>query len=545
MAASPHASAPHEQLAVTRFNIVVNGQAREYLQYAPVNVAQLREYDARGVKVVISLHDDNQTAETNAQRTGWPAIAEREGLVVIFPAAAGNAWNTTHRTDRGNDVDLIGAAAAEVRARFGLPSNIATYLTGVGKGATMAHELAMRKPSAIAGLAGIAAINGIAERATLELPASSFPKSATAVWQLRSLPTPMSVDEQRQLAYWQAANETSRAGERERAAGRIQTIVYTKAGDPVYQVRVSSLNAAAGDSPDVSEKLWDELFRKMLRFPDNTKTNGSLHADGTIASMGLIETTQEVLPGVTRRWLTYVPSNYSDLVASGKKLPLVFSFHGRNGSARFQALITQWHALAEEKGFIVVYPHGVGATWVTSIASSNTDVQFFLALFDQMKSTFQIDTSRVFLNGSSQGTALTNRIAVQYPELFASIAPCYSGHLSPASYQNAIVKTNVPLPVWQCRGADEVPTDFPGGTAGETAARNFWRETVNKNFGPPTIQVDGRKTTEIWNDGLAEYRWQITADMPHFWHPGQARKMWDEMLSKYQRLPDGVLQRVD
>jgi len=201
--------------------------------------------------------------------------------------------------------------------------------------------------------------------------------------------------------------------------------------------------------------------------------------------------------------------------------------------------------LAEEKGFIVVYPHGVGATWVTSIAGSNTDVQFFLALFDQMKSNFQIDTSRVVLNGSSQGTALTNRIAVQYPELFASIAPCYSGHLSPASYQNAIVKTNVPLPVWQCRGADEIPSDFPGGTAGETAARNFWRETVNKNFGPPSIQVDGRKTTEIWNDGLAEYRWQITADMPHFWHPGQARKMWDEMLSKYQRLPNGILQRAD
>jgi poly(3-hydroxybutyrate) depolymerase len=200
--------------------------------------------------------------------------------------------------------------------------------------------------------------------------------------------------------------------------------------------------------------------------------------------------------------------------------------------------------VARTENFIVVYPHGLQATWTTSIAADNVDVQFFLDLLDEMKRTYQIDEGRVFLNGSSQGTALTNRIAVQHPQLFAAIAPCYSGHLSAASYGNAIVRTDIALPVWQCRGEQELPNEFPGGTGGETAARTFWRETVNRNFGPPSITIDGRRTVEIWNSGVAEYRWQITSDLGHAWHPGQAAEMWHEMLKRYRRNPDGTLARI-
>jgi hypothetical protein len=92
----------------------------------------------------------------------------------------------------------------------------------------------------------------------------------------------------------------------------------------------------------------------------------------------------------------------------------------------------------------------------------------------------------------------------------SAIAPCYSGHLSLANYADAIVRTDVAMPTWQCRGQDEVPSDFSGGTAGEAAAQAFWRETVNKNSGIPTLQVDGRRVTEIWSNGVAEYRWQLT-----------------------------------
>ena len=92
-----------------------------------------------------------------------------------------------------------------------------------------------------------------------------------------------------------------------------------------------------------------------------------------------------------------------------------------------------------------------------------------------------------------------NRIAGQYPHLFAAIAPCYSGHLNAASYGDPIVRTDVPLPVWQCRGVNEVPTDYPGGAA--------------------------------------EYRWTINDDIGHCWPEHLAFKLWDDFLSKYRRCP--------
>src|SRR5690606_6295073 len=113
-------------------------------------------------------------------------------------------------------------------------------------------------------------------------------------------------------------------------------------------------------------------------------------------------------------------------------------------------------------------------------------------------------------------------------------------HLSASAYSNAIVRTDLAMPVWQCRGAQELDSSFPGS---ESAARDFWRSTVNQHAGPPTIVQDGRRLIEVWNDGLAEYRWQVTDGVAHFWHPGQARLMWTDMLSRYQRLPDGSLVR--
>jgi poly(3-hydroxybutyrate) depolymerase len=515
--------------------IKVNGEDRQYYEYAPRDVAALRDQDARGVEVVVSLHRAGQSAEDNARLTGWPTLAEEKGFVAIFPVAKPTGWNTAKDTARSDDHAFIVAAAAAVRTRYGLPSTMSTFLTGAGSGGAMAQELAMRELGVMA--TGVASFGAAAEPATLNLPAESLPKTAMAIWQFQCGADPFA----RQMDFWRQANRTD--AQNQQAVGNLPTVTDFVKDNPVQQVRLSRLDRPA-ESAAISRLVWEELFGKVVRFPDNKSYNGTLHAEKSIADMGLTETIKSLRPGEPRRWLTYVPPQYQKLVAEGKKLPLLFSFHGRNGSARFQAQISQWHDVARDEGFIVVYPHGLKATWTTSIDADNPDVQFFLDLLEEMKRTYQIDDGRVFLNGSSQGTALTNRIAVQHPQLFAAIAPCYSGHLSAASYANAIVRTDIALPVWQCRGEQELPTEFPGGTAGETAARTFWRETVNQNFSSPAIAIDGRRTTEIWNSGRAEYRWQITSDIGHAWHPGQARKMWDEMLKRYRRNPDGSLQRL-
>ncbi|MBP8857704.1 MAG: hypothetical protein KBG60_06770, partial [Anaerolineaceae bacterium] len=59
-----------------------------------------------------------------------------------------------------------------------------------------------------------------------------------------------------------------------------------------------------------------------------------------------------VSSGETRRYLLYVPESYDP----DKATPLVFNIHGYAQWPANQRDISNWNELADEEGFIVVYP---------------------------------------------------------------------------------------------------------------------------------------------------------------------------------------------
>jgi len=528
---------PDSAALLTAKSITVAGQTRNYLVSVPTQLAALRASDVKGVAVVVSFGQNGESAKAGATSTCWHDIGEREGFVAVYPETASGTWNTTLDSSKPDDIAFIKALVPALKTEYSLGGLNNVYLTGVGAGARMANAVAVMAPT-IETVAAVAGVDGVADAAVFAQPAANRPASTMASWIIQSAGS--TADVSAQVAYWNGQNGVLSAGVVSSESG-LPATVYASKERPLQQVRVTTLTVKGYGGKQLSEDIWAGMFAGTYRFPDDTRTNGTLNANRSIADMKLIDTTKEFVAGAPRRWLTYLPSNYAALTSAGQRLPLVISLHGRNGSAKYQALTTKWHEVAESKGFIVAYPQGNGATWNTAITDPNVDVQFIMALVDELKAKYAVDGTRIFLNGTSMGAALTNRIAVQYPLPFAAIAPCYSGHLSPASYTNAIVRTDVPMPVWQCRGQDEVPSDFPGGAAGEAAAQVFWRETVNHNTGLPMLQLDGRKVTQIWSNGVAEYRWQVTEFQPHFWHEGEAEKIWNEMFSKYSRTSAGAL----
>ena len=58
---------------------------------------------------------------------------------------------------------------------------------------------------------------------------------------------------------------------------------------------------------------------------------------------------------VDRMYLQYLPSNYQD----HNTFPLVLDFHGFTMTADEQRLYSKWDILAEEEGFIAIFPEGV------------------------------------------------------------------------------------------------------------------------------------------------------------------------------------------
>ena len=127
-----------------------------------------------------------------------------------------------------------------------------------------------------------------------------------------------------------------------------------------------------------------------------------------------------VSSGEKREYLLYVPRSYD----RSKPTPLVISMHGAGLWGASQRDISRWNDLADSKGFIVVYPSGVGGKGVRVWRADPgedlmKDVRFISELIDTLSRSYNIDSTRIYANGLSNGggmsfalsCTLSNRIA--------------------------------------------------------------------------------------------------------------------------------------
>ncbi len=131
-----------------------------------------------------------------------------------------------------------------------------------------------------------------------------------------------------------------------------------------------------------------------------------------------------VSSGEKREYLLYVPRSYD----STKPTPLIISMHAAMNWPAYQMKISQWNKAADENGFIVVYPAGTDPlhlgpkAWFMEGAKTPSrmpDVRFISELIDTLEAHYNIDPTRIYANGMSNGggmafalsCTLSNRIA--------------------------------------------------------------------------------------------------------------------------------------
>jgi polyhydroxybutyrate depolymerase len=90
-----------------------------------------------------------------------------------------------------------------------------------------------------------------------------------------------------------------------------------------------------------------------------------------------------VSSGRERQYLLYVPPSYDHT----KPSPLVISMHGAALWPAQQMNLSRWNRLADEYGFIVVYPSG---TDVPKSWGGNADVRFISELIDALEAAYNI-----------------------------------------------------------------------------------------------------------------------------------------------------------
>jgi polyhydroxybutyrate depolymerase len=159
--------------------------------------------------------------------------------------------------------------------------------------------------------------------------------------------------------------------------------------------------------------------------------------------------------GEARRYLLYVPESYDPTVPT----PLVISIHGYAEWPAHQAQISRWNELADQHGFIVVYPMGTDfpLRWRAygSAGSENDpmlEVTFISALIDQLSAEYNIDPRRIYANGLSNGGGMSFTLACLLSERIAAIGGVSGAYLLP----------------WEaCNPARPVPAVIFHGTADE------------------------------------------------------------------------------
>lgn len=129
--------------------------------------------------------------------------------------------------------------------------------------------------------------------------------------------------------------------------------------------------------------------------------------------------------GEDRTFRLFIPFALKD----GAKVPLVVALHGGLGSGDQFATTSRFESLAQDKGSVVVFPDGIGATWNAGGCcgqASRTrvdDVGFLAALIDLIEREAPVDPARVFMTGHSNGAMMAFRFGCERPELVKGIAP--------------------------------------------------------------------------------------------------------------------------
>ncbi len=124
--------------------------------------------------------------------------------------------------------------------------------------------------------------------------------------------------------------------------------------------------------------------------------------------------------GVSRGYLLHQPAS----LPAGK-VPLMVALHAGLGSSdpesapRGMESLTGFDAVADEKGFIVAYPASLSGGWHIGCCGESRpdrdDVDFIEAMVDELISTANVDSQRIYVTGFSVGAYMAYRMACESP----------------------------------------------------------------------------------------------------------------------------------
>lgn len=179
--------------------------------------------------------------------------------------------------------------------------------------------------------------------------------------------------------------------------------------------------------------------------------------------------------GLTREYLLYVPSSYTGNI----QVPLLFNFHGYGGTSSGHLSSADMRSLADQENFILVYPQGSlingSPHWNSSLPggdnkSTADDIGFVDAMITSISSTYQIDSSRIYACGYSNGGMMSYFLAGSMSDKIAAI-----GSMSGTMLEGNPTPAN-PVAMINIHGTNDSVLPYSGGDGSISTADtlSYW-----------------------------------------------------------------------
>lgn len=248
----------------------------------------------------------------------------------------------------------------------------------------------------------------------------------------------------------------------------------------------------------------------------------SLFSNGAMA--GTLLEKKLVHDGLERSYFLYVPTTLQKSV----KPPLLIALHGGGRpDGDDYAERTGYPALADRYGFVVAFPNGVSSQWndgrgkTFRRADDNTDVDdvgFLSALIDVLVAAHDIHPKKIYVEGSSNGGMMAQRLACELSDKISAVASVIS------SMPYNIVDTcqpDRPISMLVMNGDADPIVPYEGGAVtvagmeyGEVLSTkqtvDFWRvknkciERAQQVIFPDHNKLDSSRVSYVQYSGCAE-----------------------------------------
>jgi len=255
------------------------------------------------------------------------------------------------------------------------------------------------------------------------------------------------------------------------------------------------------------------VFTVAVVFSWLHKTNGEIESSGR-----------------KRTYLLFIPESYKPDTPT----PLVISLHGYMEWPAHQMDISQWNRVAEENGFIIVYPTGTGfpLRWnshgLLGVDSEPwVDVVFISDLIDKLQVDYNIDPARVYANGFSNGGGMSFVLACRLADRIAAIGTVAGAFSFPMDE----CSPSRPIPVIAFHGTDDGIVPYEGGEVSSTghqfpAVRDWVRGWALRNgceAGPFDLPASGEVNGIKYSDcrSNADVHFYTIQGGGHSWPGGE------------------------